>query len=104
MDDSHISKSHNKSLLLYHFICPAKYRRDVFTEEVEATLKRTCEGISSRYEMIFIEIGSDDDHVHFLIQSVPMYSGKKIIQTVKSITAIEIFGNHPEVKKKLWGW
>ncbi|MCE5248893.1 IS200/IS605 family transposase, partial [bacterium] len=27
----HILKRHNKSLLLYHIVCPAKYRRKVFT-------------------------------------------------------------------------
>jgi REP element-mobilizing transposase RayT len=34
----------------------------------------------------FLEIGSDDDHVHFLVQSVPMYSPKQLVQTIKSIT------------------
>ena len=53
--------------------------------------------------MNFIEIGTDQDHVHFLIQSVPMESPTKIIRTVKSITAKEIFKKHPEVKQKLWG-
>ena len=103
MDFFHITKSHNKSLLLYHLVCPAKYRRDVFTEEVEVTLKKICEGISARYEINFVEIGSDADHVHFLVQSVPTYSPKKVVQTIKSITAIQIFELHPEVKKKLWG-
>ncbi len=32
-----------------------------------------------------------------------MYSPTRIIQTIKSITAKEIFRLHPEVKKKLWG-
>ena len=59
--------------------------------------------ISKRYEIIFLEIGTDKDHVHFLIQSVPMYSAKKIVQTIKSITAREIFKSCPEVKKQLWG-
>ena len=103
MEDAHISKSHNKSLLLYHFVCPSKYRRDVFTNEVENTLKETCEGISQRYEINFVEIGSDEDHVHFLVQSVSIYSPKKIIQIIKSITAIQIFALHSEVKQKLWG-
>ena len=103
MEDSHIKKSHNKSLLFYHIVCPAKYRRKIFTESVEKTLKKSCKGISKRYEIEFIEIGSDKDHVHFLVQSVPMYSPKKIVQTIKSITAIQIFKNHPEVKEKLWG-
>ena len=45
----------------------------------------------------------DRDHAHFLVQSVPMYSVTKIVQTVKSITAREVFSRCPEVKKKLWG-
>ena len=96
-------KSHNKSVLIYHYVCPAKYRKVVFEKEVDEILKETCVEIEKRYEIKFLEIGTDKDHVHFLIQSVPTYSAKKIIQTVKSITAREIFEREPEVKKKLWG-
>lgn len=96
-------KSHNKSILMYHYVCPAKYRRVVFSKEVDEVLKDVCLEIEKRYEIKFIEIGTDKDHVHFLIQSVPMYSAKKIIQTVKSITAREVYKQCPEVKKKLWG-
>jgi putative transposase len=70
---------------------------------VDEVLKNTCLEIEKRYEIKFIEIGTDKDHVHFLIQSVPMYSAKRIIQAVKSITAREVFAQVPEVKKKLWG-
>jgi len=96
-------KSHNISILIYHFVCPAKYRKVVFNEEVDEVLKNTCLEIEKRYEIKFIEIGIDKDHVHFLIQSVPMYSAKRIIQVVKSITAREVFVQVPAVKKKLWG-
>ena len=96
-------KSHNISVLIYHYVCPAKYRKVVFDKEVDEILKETCVGIEKRYEIKFLEIGADNDHVHFLIQSVPTYSAKKIIQTVKSITAREIFERVPEIKKELWG-
>lgn len=99
----HITKSHNKSLLLYHIVCTVKYRRVVFYEGVENSLKNVCLGIQERYEVFFIEIGADDNHVHFLIQSVPMFSPKQIVQMLKSITAKELFRLHPEVKQKLWG-
>jgi putative transposase len=99
----YIHKSHNVSVLMYHLVCPAKYRRMVFTENVEIHLKEICMEISKRYDIHFLEIGVDSDHVHFLIQSVPMYSPKKIAQTIKSITAREIFRRVPEVKSKLWG-
>ena len=96
-------KSHNVSVLLYHLVCPAKYRRAVFSERVDIELKDVCLEISQRYEVVFIEIGVDRDHAHFLIQSVPTYSPRHIAQLVKSITAREIFKRVPEVKEYLWG-
>ena len=99
----HIHKRHNKTLLLYHLVCPIKYRRDVLSEKVEISLVEVCNNISSRYEIHFVEIGADDNHVHFLIQSVASLSLSVIIRTIKSITAKELFRLHPEVKVKLWG-
>jgi REP element-mobilizing transposase RayT len=99
----HIYKSHNKSLLLYHLVAPIKYRRSVLSEEVAKSLVIVCKEIESRYEIYFIEVGADENHVHFLMQSVPMMSPKQITQTVKSITARELFRRHPEVKQQLWG-
>ena len=101
--EKHIYKSHNKTLLLYHLVFPAKYRRKVFDESVDKTLKTICLEISDRYEIHFVEIGNDLDHVHFLVQSVPMLSITKIVTIIKSITAREIFSKHPEVKRILWG-
>jgi len=88
---------------MYHIVCPTKYRRAVFASVVDAKLKEVCNEIQKRYEMTFLEIGSDDDHVHFLVQSVPMYSPKQIVQIIKSITARERFRLCPEVKQYLWG-
>lgn len=98
-----IHKSHNVSNLMYHFVFPAKYRRVVIDENVDKIIKETCVEISKRYEIYFLEIGTDKDHVHFLIQSVPRYSPAQIVRIVKSITAKEVFAKCPEVKKKLWG-
>src|ERR1700734_903316 len=99
----YIHKFHNVTVLLYHFVCPAKYRRVVFSESVDKTLKEVCLELSKRYEIHFLEIGVDKHHVHFLVQSVPMYSPTRIITIIKSLTAREIFKVHPEVKKILWG-
>jgi REP element-mobilizing transposase RayT len=89
----YLHKSHNVSVLLYHIVCPAKYRRVVITEEVDKTLKEVCEEISKRYEIQFLEIQTEGDHVHFLVQSVPMYSPTKIV-TIKSIIARKVFVIH----------
>ncbi len=99
----YIHKSHNVSVLLYHIVCPAKYREIVLSNEVDNAIKKICIEISKRYEMHFVEIGADKDHVHFLVQSVPTYSPTKIVSTIKSITAREIFRQIPSIKKELWG-
>jgi len=88
---------------MYHYVCPAKYRRVIFDCDIEETLVETCREISKRHEINFIEIGTDEEHVHFLVQSVPSLSPGKVIQVIKSITAREIFRLHPKVKEKLWG-
>ena len=99
----YVHKRHNVSVLLYHIVCPCKYRRAVVTDEVDSVLRSVCFDISNRYEITFLEIGTDRDHVHFLVQSVPTFSPSKLAQTIKSITAREIFARVPSVKKQLWG-
>ena len=84
-------------------VFPAKYRKAVFTPDVEKELKNICLEISLRQEIHFVEIGTDEDHVHFLIQSVPRLSVTDIVTRVKSITAREIFDRKPKVKEMLWG-
>ena len=101
--DEHIKKRHNKTLLLYHIVCPLKYRRGLITEAIGESLKEICLQISERYEIHFVEIGYESDHVHFLVQSVPMMSVSEITRTIKSITAKKLFQKHPEIEQKLWG-
>jgi len=81
----YLHKSHNISVLIYHIVCPTKYRRVIFSKEVDKALKDICIEIGKRYEIHFLEIGTERDHVHFLVQSVPMYSPTKIVRIIKSL-------------------
>ena len=99
----YIHKRHNVSVIMYHFVCPAKYRKVVFSEEVDNTIKFVCEEMEKRYALRFLEIGTDKDHVHFLVQATPTKSPTQLITAIKSITAREVFARHREVKKQLWG-
>jgi putative transposase len=96
----YIHKSHNVTVLLYHLVFPAKYRRSVIDDRVDAVLKEICLEIERRYQVKFLEIGTDKDHVHFLVQSVPTYSVTKIVMLLKSLTAREVFSRCPQVKKR----
>jgi len=103
MESRYIHKKHNVSVLMYHLVCAAKYRRVVMSEEADRGIKEVCVEIEKRWEIVFLEVGLDRDHAHFLIQSVPTYSVTKIARTVKSLIARNVFEEVPEVKKKLWG-
>jgi putative transposase len=75
----------------------------VFDEGVDAVLKEICLNIEKRYRITFLEIDTDKDHVHFLIQSVPTNSVTKIVTMLKSLKAREVFKRCPQVKNVPWG-
>ena len=50
-------------IFLYHFVCPANYRRIVFCADVDESLKKIFIEILKRYDIVFIETGKDQDDV-----------------------------------------
>jgi putative transposase len=53
------------TVLMYNLLFPAKSRRVVFDKDDEDVLKEVCHSIEKRYEVEFLEIGTDKYHVHF---------------------------------------
>jgi putative transposase len=96
-------KSHNVSVVLYHIVSSAKFRRVVFLKKVGAVLLETCREIEKRYDIHFLEIGIDNNNVFFLVQSVVRFRVTKIVRRTKSIIAKEVFDKCPKVKKQLCG-
>src|SRR3989338_4829560 len=99
-----VRSSHKVFKIKYHLVFCIKYRKDLFLEEkYVTTVKKVCKNIEDRFYLLFETIGFDEDHVHFLIESLTTtYSPAKIFQVVKSISAIELFKKHPEIKKELY--
>lgn len=83
----YLHESHDVTVLSYHIALPARYRRVAFDDRVDEVLKGVCLEIVQRYQVMFLEIGMDKDHVHFLAQSVPTYSVTKIVTRLRSLTA-----------------
>lgn len=50
----YIHKSHNVTVLMYHIVLPAKYRRVIFDDEVDGVLKDVCLDIENRYQIKFL--------------------------------------------------
>src|SRR3989344_832799 len=88
--------AHKVFKLKYPFVFCIKYRKDLFLESKYVEFVKTiCKGLEDRYSMKFETVGFDEDHVHFILQSVPRYSPSQIFRIVKSITAIKLFEHFP---------
>lgn len=73
------------------------------TKEVTNTIVNVCLDITDKYGIEFIEIGTDVNHIHYLIQTPPNYSPTQVVTMIKSLTARKVFKINPEVRNKLWG-
>jgi len=71
--------------------------------DVDTGLRDVCLEIAARHEITFLEIGTDRDHVHVLVQTILPYSPTKVGRVIKSLTAREVFRRVPAVKQYLWG-
>ena len=100
-----IRSSHKIFKIKYHIVICIKYRKDLFLDnKYIETIKLICKDLENRFHIKFETTGFDEDHVHFLVESLTTtYSPAKIFQIVKSVTAIELFKRHPEIKKELYG-
>ena len=85
-------------------VTAVKYRKVLLNKAVEECIRRVMKGITERYDIVIDEIGFDRNHVHIFCGSNPSISPMQIFTTIKSITAIKVFEQFPELKaKELWG-
>ena len=104
MDDDLCKATHKVFKIKYHFVLCIKYRKDLFLDnKYVVTFKKICKDLEERYYMKFETVGFDEDHVHFMLQSVMKYSPSQLFSLIKSISAIKLFEEHPDLKKELWG-
>ncbi len=87
----------------YHFVWCPKYRKHVLTGEVaafvESEIRRLCE--ANRWTIGALTI--QEDHVHLFLSAPPSVAPSLIANTLKGITARQVFKQFPAVKKQLWG-
>ena len=60
-------------------------------------------GIAEQYDIAIDEMEVSTDHVHLFCSFPPRYSIAQVITRFKSLSAREIFREHPQVKRQLWG-
>ena len=101
MDVKHAS--HCTYRIRYHMVFVLKYRKKLITPEIFEFMKMICKEIEDRYYLHFDALGSDGDHLHVVVEGAPRYAPSRIMQICKSILAIQIFKQFPDLREELWG-
>ena len=95
--------SHCSYRIRYHMVFVIKYRKDLIDDEIKSFLVPIFKGIQERYFLEFHAVGTDEDHLHILVEAPPRYSPSRVMQICKSITAKQLFKQLPRIKEELWG-
>ena len=88
--------------LKYHLVWVPKYRKKIFTKEIEEVALEIFKEIAEQYEFEIDEMEVAIDHVHIFLIAPPRYSPARVVQILKSISAREIFKKFPRLRKQLW--
>ena len=82
----------------YHIVWCVKYRRKILIDDIEKTLKELLIEISNENNIKIIEMETDLDHIHILIECSPQHFIPNILKIFKGISARKLFLKHPEIK------
>ena len=88
--------------LKYHMVWVPKYRKHIFDDELRRCVKEIFQHIAEECEFSIDTMEIMEDHVHVFIEAPPRYSPSEIVQTMKSISAREVFKRYPKLRKQLW--
>jgi putative transposase len=87
----------------YHFVWCPTYRKHILVGDVaqfvESEIRRLCEENKWTIGALHVQ----EDHVHLFLSALPSTAPSLIVNTLKGITARQVFKRFPEVKKQLWG-
>lgn len=90
--------------LQYHVVWCVKYRRKVITPDIEASLMTIIQKIAKDNDFEILEVNTDKDHIHLLINCSPQHYIPNMLKALKGVSArllMKEYGN--SLKKKLWG-
>ena len=71
-------------------------------EYLRKRAKELFREIAEEYDFLIGELEVAADHVHILISFPPRYSISTAVRTLKSISARELFREHPSLRKSCW--
>ena len=92
---------HNKYRLMVHLIFVVKYRKRLFvTENVVDDLKQSLHDISEAKGWKILEMETDKDHIHILLDYKVTDCVADIAKILKMVSTNTIWKNYPRMMKR----
>ena len=86
-----------------HLVWALKYRKWILRGDIQRSVEAVFREIAENHECEIDELEVAKDHVHIFLSFPPRHSISRVVGMLKSISAKEVFRQHPEVKEGLWG-
>ena len=88
----------------YHLVWCPKYRYRVLRGPVSQTVDKDIHVHAERLGCQVVELNTQPDHVHLIVNVPPKVSISKLMGTLKGRGAINLFRQYPQLKQKpYWG-
>ncbi|MEG2000839.1 MAG: IS200/IS605 family transposase [Evtepia sp.] len=88
----------------YHIVWCVKYRHKILYPEVEVKLIQILCKIAEDNNFKLIEVNTDLDHIHLLIECTPQHYIPDMLKALKGVSARLLMLEYgDELRKKLWG-
>ena len=84
----------SKHNLKIHLILVCKYRKKLLLDKLDDNLKYIIRDIENNSDFDIIEMETDKDHIHLMIQFIPRLSISSIVNRIKSISTYRIWQLH----------
>lgn len=90
------------SNLFYHVVFSTKSRRDLIDQNIESRVWAYIGGIARKHEMLAVQVGGIENHIHVLILARPKFAPSQIVQWLKGESSRWIHETFPEKKSFEW--
>lgn len=87
----------------YHLVFCVKYRKKIFKDNIKNSLFQIFSLIADEMDFKIMEVNTDLDHVHLLLNCKPQHYIPTIVKRLKGTSARLLFQIYPNLKQQLYG-
>ncbi|QQS33128.1 MAG: IS200/IS605 family transposase [Acidobacteriota bacterium] len=90
------------SNLFNHIVFSTKGRKNLIDREIESRVWAYIGGIARNHEIIAVQVGGTENHIHVLIMAKPKFSPSQIVQWLKGESSRWISEEFSHLRKFAW--